>query len=778
VLTSDRRARASAAARLLAVAAAAGLLFAALAVPAVGGIGIITRDAANKFNNLAVPSLGQLPVRSEILDEHGHALAYYYPSGFGSKNTPIDRIPVSYGRIAPVMREAIIAIEDSRYYQHGALDFKGTLRAIINDAEHHPTQGGSSIAQQYVKNALVLTATNAKEKTAATAFSQSRKIRELRIAIQVEHEMSKNQLLAAYLNAISFNNQAVGIQVAAERYFHTTAKRLSLPQAAMLAGMVEDPTKYDPFIHPVNALNRRNTVLARMAQLHDITVAEAQAAGRTRLGLHPSNRALQSGCTSRSIKHAAFFCDYVLAVMRSDPAYAQAEAQLKRTGGLKIYTTLNRQDQRAAQHAVNYMLPAPPSSFNPGRNAAAEVLMQPGTGKVRAIAVDRPYGVGKGQDNIDYAVDTRYDGGEGVQTGSSSKLFTLLTALEDHIPFGFNQKIVSPTVVGGFTNCHGQLAGNPPGDFPVTNAEGKGKGTFTLYNGTTQSINVFYAHLEQKVGLCAVVKTAVKLGVHRADGSSLLKFEHTRHGPIYPADDIPSFTLGSVSVSPMTMAAAYATVAARGRYCSPIAIGKILDITGQPLPVKSAHCRQVIPKAVADAATHILQGVMVSPGTAVGDEFTQHGVVPPQAGKTGTANNFEFAAFGGYTPRLAGYVSMFYPAETRAMEGQASCYRSAAGLLDCPFEIFGANAGQIWQFTFDHADLGKSIANFVPVPADSIYYSKGTGVSSPKPPKPPKPTKPPGGGGHGGGGPPGGGGHGHGGGGGGGGGHGGGGGGH
>ena len=763
MLTSDRRAKAGAAGLLLVVAAIAGLLIAALALPAVGGVAIVTRDAANKFNNLSVPTLGQLPVRSEILDRNGHPLAYFYPSGFGSKNRPIDRIPVSYRRIAPVMRDAIVAIEDSRFYQHGALDFRGTLRAIVNDAEHRPTQGGSSIAQQYVKNALILTATNETEKADATQDSGLRKIRELRIAINVEHEMTKNQLLAAYLNAISFNNNAVGIQVAAERYFRTTAKRLTLTEAAMLAGMVEDPTKYNPFVHPVNALNRRNTVLARMAQLHYLTSAEAQAAGRAPLGLHPSTRALQSGCTSRSVRDAAFFCDYVLAVMRSDPAYAQAEAQLKKTGGLKIYTTLNRQDQRAAEHAVSYMVPAPPSQYNPGGNAAAEVLIQPGTGKVRAIAVDRPYGIGKGQDNIDYAVDTRYDGGEGVQTGSSSKLFTLITALEQQIPFGFSEKVVSPTVVGGFTNCHGVLAGNPPGDFPVTNAEGPGKGTYTLYNGTTQSINVFYAHLEQKVGLCNVVKTAVKLGVHRADGRSLFQGAGKRGTAAYqyPADDVPSFTLGSVSVSPMTMAAAYATVAARGRYCSPIAIDKIVTMAGRHLPVKSADCHQVIPAAVADAATHILQGVMVSPGTAAGDEFTQHGVVIPQAGKTGTANNFEFAAFGGYTPRLAGYVSMFYPAETRSMQGDGACFRSAAGPIECVGQIFGTDAGQIWQLTFDHADLGRSIANFVAVPADSIYYSKGTGVASPKPPKPPKPTKPtkpggggppgPGGGGHGGG---------------------------
>jgi membrane peptidoglycan carboxypeptidase len=756
VLTSVLRAKAGAAGGIAALAAAAGLIVAAVAVPAVGGVGILARDTANKFNNLAVPALGQLPVRSEILDQYGHPLAYVYPSGGGSSHNPIDRIPVSYAKIAPVMREAIIAIEDSRFYQHGALDFKGTLRAIVNDAQHHPTQGGSSIAQQYVKNALVLTATTKQQLKEATQESTTRKIRELRIAIKVEHEMTKNQLLAAYLNAIYFNNQAVGIQVAAERYFHTSAKHLTLPQAAMLAGMVEDPSKYDPFVHPVNALNRRATVLARMAQLHDITPAEAQAAGRTRLGLHPWSRPLQSGCTSRSIRDAAFFCDYVLAVMKNDPAYAQAYARLNRVGGLKIYTTLNPTDQHAAQHAVSYMVPPPPSSFNPGGNAAAEVLIQPGTGKVRAIAVDRPYGRDRaaGQDNIDYAVDTKYDGGLGVQTGSSSKLFTLLTALQQQIPFGFNEKIVSPSVVSGFTNCRGGPAGNPPGDFQVTNAEGKGAGTFTLYNGTTQSINVFYAHLEQKVGLCNVVHMAMKLGVHRADGRSLMQGvgKPGRAGYQYPADDIPSFTLGSISVSPMTMAAAYATVAARGRYCSPIAITQVVTSTGLHLPVKSADCHQVISTAVADAAIHILQGVMVSPGTAAGDEFTQHGVVPPQAGKTGTANNFQFAAFGGFTPRLAGYVSMFYPAETRAMEGEASCYRSSDGALDCPDEVFGANAGQIWQFTFDHAHLGRHIANFVPVPADSIYYSKGTGVSSPKPPKPPKPTKPPGHGGGGGGG--------------------------
>ncbi|MGD0687362.1 MAG: biosynthetic peptidoglycan transglycosylase, partial [Streptosporangiaceae bacterium] len=207
MLRSDRLARVSAGGRLVIMAAAAGLIVAAVAVPAVGGIGILARDAANKFNNLAVPALGQLPVRSEILDRHGHLIAYYYPDN-------VDRVPVAYGQIAPVMRQAIVAIEDARYYQHGALDFRGTLRALVNNVEHNPVQGGSTLAQQYVKNALILTATTSAQKADAIQDTTARKIRELRIAIKVEHELTKDQLLAAYLNAAYFNNHAIGVELA------------------------------------------------------------------------------------------------------------------------------------------------------------------------------------------------------------------------------------------------------------------------------------------------------------------------------------------------------------------------------------------------------------------------------------------------------------------------------------------------------------------------------------------------------------------------------------
>jgi membrane peptidoglycan carboxypeptidase len=731
VLKSERRAGLagiSAVGRLAAVSVGAGLLVAAVAVPVVGLTGVVARNAANTFNTLKVPALGQIPSRSEILTANGKLIAYYYPNN-------LYRVPVSYNEIAPVMRNAIIAIEDSRFYLHGAFDLRGTVRALANDLSGHSTEGGSTLAQEYVKNALILTATTKQQQEDAQEDTVARKVRELRMAAEVEHEMTKNQLLAALLNAAYYDNNAYGIQVAAERYFSTSAADLTLPQAALLAGLVRNPSLYDPIGNPQQALARRNLVLTRMAQTGYITQKVASATEKLPLGLHTSTAVLQEGCNSPSAANEAFFCDYVMASMRVDPAYAEAYHAMNTTGGLKIYTTLDPQDERAAQSAVNYVEPPSSGAFNPGGNVDTEVLIQPGTGKVRAIAVDRPYGTGAGQTTVDYAVDTQYDGStSGVQTGSSSKLFTLITALKQGVPFGFSQAIVSPSTISPYFDCRG----NQTGPFSVHNSEGAGKGTFTLYNGTTQSINVFYAHLEQKVGLCNVVKTAASMGLTFVNGGSLLQPDRALGQE--PADDDPSFTLGSVPVSPMSMAAAYATVAARGMYCAPIAVSTILTSGGKSLPVKSAGCHRAFSTQIADAANDILQGVLVSPGTAAG-----RGIGVEAAGKTGTSNAGYYAAFGGYTPRLAGYVSVFNPINptgSGAMVGfPHACYHEDAafgGGESCPTQMFGDNApAATWQMTFLHADLGPP-AFFVPVPANSPFFSEGNGVNSPKPAKPPK----------------------------------------
>ena len=756
VFSSDHISKGRSVGRLVTMSAVGGVLAAAIALPAIGSLGIVVRNAANKFNSLSTKALGQVPQRSEILDSQGHLLAYiwnvnagyyYKPGDVQSVNVSgIDRYPVSYSQISPVMRNAVVAIEDSRYYQHGALDFKGTIRALINNLEHKPVQGGSTIAQQYVKNVLILSASNPTAAQSATTNTLSRKIHELRLAIAAEHQMSRDQILAGYLNDAFFGNQAYGIQVAAETYFGKPAKKLNLAQSALLAGMVENPSLYDPIANPGTATQRRNTVLARMAQLGMISNATAVATEHKPLGLHVTQQ--QNGCTSASAQSAAFFCDYAVQAALRDAQLGktpQDRANLLAKGGLKIYTTLNMQDENAANNAVNYTLPGHNRAINSGRLADAEALIQPGTGQIKAIAEDRGYGNGPGLTTIDYAATTPYDGGIGVQTGSSSKLFTLITALEQGIPFGFTMTVQNHATIIGDTSCNGQSVG----PWQLVNASPADMGTYSLYTGTTSSINTFFAALERKVGLCNVVTTASHLGLTWGNGTSLFK----PYGAQPPADELASFTLGSAAVAPISMADAYATVAARGVYCAPVALTKIVADTGKSLPVPSAGCHRVLPAVIADAVNYILQGVLVN-GTAAG-----RGIGRPAAGKTGTAGakgqGTPSAAFAGYTPTLTGYVWVGGPTHTVYMSGPTACYRDIQAGFQCPGSMFGDNApAATWYYTFTHAALGPPLA-FVPVPPTSQLFSMGTGQNvarvKPKPgPGRPKPGGggPPTGGGH------------------------------
>jgi membrane peptidoglycan carboxypeptidase len=745
--------------RLVVFAAIGGVLAAAMVVPIVATTGVLVRNEANKFTTLSLSAQG-LPQRSEILDSNGQLLAYvygvdvpYYSSATKAVQVQYfgwDRQPVTYPQIAPNMVNALVAIEDSRYWQHGAIDLRGTIRAAVNDMQHQAVQGGSTIAQQYVKNVLLLTAEvadNSQGVTAAAADTLSRKLNELRMAVAAEQQQSKQDIVAGYLNDAYFGNLAYGIETAAETYFGTSAAKLTIPQAATLAGIVENPSKYDPIQHPGEALTRRNTVLERMgATGNGITAAQATVEEAKPLGLHVSTP--QSGCQSASVGSAGFFCQYVEEVFLNDPAYGNtpmARAKLLSTGGLKIYTTLNPKDQQAANNAVNYVVPARSGYFNPGHNADTEAMVQPGTGQIEAMAEDRPYGTGRGQTEINYAVNTAYGGSTGVQTGSSSKLFTLITALEQGIPFGFQLTVPGSTTVTGYTNCEGAPAGTTTsgvvGGYDVSNAEGPAKSTDSLYTGTTNSINVFFAELEKKVGLCNVVHTAADLGMTRADGTSLLSWDGKN---VPPADNFPSFTLGSVNVAPLSMAAAYATVASRGIHCSPVVLSKVVTSSGGTMAVPSANCHRVLSTDVADAVNYILQGVLTT-GTAIGIGGLAGREAAAKTGTSNVANNggTPYAAFAGYTPSLVGYISVFNPYSPTidTMGGQSACYRlESGGLANCGGEMFGANApGSTWHMSFDHADLGP-VTYFVPVPPDSPFNSSGNGQVIIQPPKPKKGT--------------------------------------
>ena len=672
--------------RITLMAVLGGVLVAAIALPVVGVTGILVRNTADKFTSLSV-NASSLPQRSAIYDSDGKLITYVdgVDLGKGMTYTGIDRQPVDYNQISPNMLVAIVAIEDDRFWQHGALDVKGTMRALVNDLEHKSIQGGSTLEQQYVKNVTILQSLDdPAAQQAAAADTLSRKIDQLRMAVNIAHSMSKQEILAGYLNDSYYGSGAWGVEAAAETYFNTTAAKLTMAQAATLAGIVENPSEYDPLVNPALSVTRRNTVLARIAQTNpaQLSPADALKVEQQKLVLH--NGAVQNGCTADTVGDDGFFCDYVIHTLLLDSQLGpttEARAQLVATGGLKIYTTVSEKDEASATQAVNWVLPTNSGTYNPAHNAATEVLIQPGTGKVLAIAENRTYGTGPGQTEVDYAVNSQYGGSDGIQTGSSSKLFTLITALEQGVPFGFQLTVPGTQTVTGYTNCQGQSAGA----FKVTNAEGPGASTDTLYTGTTGSINVFFAHLEQKVGLCNTVKTAVNLGMTRVDGKSLLQAD----GPDQPpADDLPSFTLGVVNVSPMSMAAAYATPAANGTYCSPIVLSKIVDDTGKSLPVPSAGCHQAIPVRVAQAVNYILQGVLTYPnGTAYGSGLAGY----QAAGKTGTSNvasgnGTPYAAFAGYTTALAGYVSVFNPVSptTDTMTGTSACYQGENGGAELP----------------------------------------------------------------------------------------------
>lgn len=730
--------------RIVVMSVVAALLLAASILPVIGITGIAVRDAAATFNNLKVGTLGAAPVRSVLYDAEGQPITYFYPYG-------VYRVPVTLSQIAPVMRNAIVAIEDDKFYSQGALDPRGTLRALVSDLGGGQLQGASTIAQEYVKNVKELQAgNNAAAYYAAMVPNLQRKVQQLRLAVEVEHELTPQQLLDSYLNVVYFDNHAYGVEVAAEVYFSKHASKLTLPEAALLAGIVQSPTYYDPVAYPKNALQRRNEVLTRMWQLHFVSKAAAQAAEKAPLGLHMSSAPTNTGCLAATTAGSGFFCDYVEHVLKLD--YPAVWSEINNSGGVAIHTTLNIQDQRAANRAVNYVQPDNNyAGGNPGHNADTEVMVQPGTGAIRAIAINRPYG--PTGTYVDYAVNDQYGGDpNGVQTGSSSKIFTIVAALKDGIPFGHQIKLGNPETIGPFPTCKGGVA--PAAKYNNAEAPFKGTETWQFNEATVQSVNTYFVNLEKQVGLCNVVKTAVDMGMTRADGKSLMAADPSLPGQDLPAYDYSSFTLGSMGVSPMSMAAAYASLAARGIYCAPQAITSItVTSTGKKLPVQGPQCRRDMSQGVADAANYLFQGVLTQPGgTAAGRAIPGH----TAAGKTGTANNGYFAAFAGYTPTLAAYSSVFNPVNPvkYQMLGAAACYRDLSG-LSCPGQMYGDNApAATWEYSFLRAALGRNV-QFVNPPAS--FFSLGNGLAPPVVPHPKKGNgggngPPPGGGGHGGGG--------------------------
>nr|WP_198423471.1 transglycosylase domain-containing protein [Microlunatus antarcticus] len=621
------------------VSVLAGVLVAGLFVPYAGLAGMGSKAAADELNSLptelATPTP---PTRSTVYMADGKVLAHFFAE---------NRIAVPLDKIAPVMRQAQLAIEDHRYYEHGALDVKGTLRALVrNSTSTDGTQGGSSITQQYVKMVQIEACQTKGSSAAVTkkcvddsrAPTMERKVRELRYAIALEKRLTKDQILSNYLNIAYYGDGTYGVEAAARHFYNTSAAKLTLPQAAMLAGLVQNPDANNPMNNKPAALDRRDVVINRMAELGLITPAQvksAKAQGFSTKAVKP----IIKGCQGTRFP---FLCDYVKRSLELEPSLGDNITERDNTlnrGGLKIYTAIDPKTQSMAQKKV--------SAFVGSKDPLISTMnmIQPGTGLILASAQSRPVmGSKKGQTYWNLSAPTEMGGIQGYQAGSTFKAFTLAAALEKGIPISKKFNAKSPYNFSGksFDTCDGRK--KVYGTWKVKNSVGHSK-KIGMTEAAEWSVNTYFVQLELATGMCGVTKMAQKTGVdvgHQIGAPSV--------NIVKKYQDKPSFTLGTVEVSPLSMAEAYATFASGGIHCNPIIVSKIVDRKGKQLATPSGDCKRVMDKDVADGVSKVLKAV-INKGTGT-RALVRDG--RDQAGKTGTIDSAEAVWFAGYTPEVAG----------------------------------------------------------------------------------------------------------------------------
>ncbi|CAL9520173.1 penicillin-binding protein [Streptomyces sp. R1] len=682
------------AAKFLGVSVLAGAVLAGIALPAVGALGLAAKGSVESFDalpaNLKTPPLSQ---RTTILDAEGGTIATVYSR---------DRTVVDLKDISPYMQKAIVAIEDSRFYEHGAIDLKGVLRALNKNARSgEVSEGASTLTQQYVKNVFVEEAGDDPTKVAqATQQTIGRKIQELKLAIQVEEELGKKKILENYLNITFFGQQAYGVEAASQRYFSKHAKDLNVQEAALLAGIVQSPSRYDPVNDEAEATKRRNVVLNRMAQVGDISTAEAEKAKKAPLGLKVSKP--KNGCIT-AVKNASFFCDYVREVFLSDKVFGKTRkdrAKVWNQGGLTIRTTLDPQAQASVQQSLKDHVNQSDSV------AAASTLVEPGTGKVLAMGQTKPYGYGKNETEINYSVDHGMGGSNyGFPTGSTFKPFVAAAALEEGRPA--TQEYSSPYEMPypePVQTCSGKPWMNTAGE-KVPNESESEVGPYRLKEAMALSVNTYFVQMVADIGLCPVMKMTDALHVVQGSGEKL--------------PEVPAVSLGSKGVAPLTMASAYAAFASRGMYCTPIVIESITQKIGnkqKSLDVPKSTCSRAMSEKTADTVNTLLQGVVDS-GTGKEAGLTDRA----NAGKTGTTDERKNAWFVGYTPNLSGAVWVGSASQ------QVQMKNITIGGQYHELVFGGAVPGPIWKDAMTGALAGKNSPSFnlVHIPDEDKDKDKG-----------------------------------------------------
>ncbi|WP_426226587.1 transglycosylase domain-containing protein [Pseudarthrobacter sp. DSP2-3-2b1] len=630
----------------LGVSAICGVLVAGLLVPAAAVSGSAASGSIEFFDTLPAELQVDPPSQStKILAADGSLIANLYEE---------NRTKVALDQISPFMKDAVIAVEDSRFTEHGGVDTTGILRALVSTARGNK-QGASTITQQYVNNVLNsnLAAAGKDEDIKLNGVNKGvgDKLREMKLAIALEKEFSKDQILEGYLNIVFFNRDAYGIEAASKFFFSTTAKDLTLPQAALLAGLVNSPSAFDPINNPENAQQRRDLVLSLMLDQQKITQADYDAAVATPVEtkVTPSRQ----GCAYATT--APYFCDYVLHLLLNNPAYgADLEERTNAVfrGGLTITTTLDVNAQNVAQAESDAAAGA-----NPDNWGASIVSVQPNSGKILNMAQNTSFlpVEGKFNQTQNFNVDKLdKDGNDlnglgGFQPGSTMKPFTFAQWLNEgktinaninasvrRYPQNFPWKNTCPEPTVGWYDAR------VSGSFDLQNSDEGYYRNMTVLYGLMNSINTATFASAAQVDLCGIQKIVDAVGIH---------------GGLPTAEDpnpkVKMTTLanliGSTQTAPLTMASAFATFANDGKYCEPIAITSVTDQTGAQLPAQSTSCRDAVKPEVARGVAYAMQevlnggsGSLIQPRLSTKTNF-------PVAAKTGTNDSNGSTWVVGYT---------------------------------------------------------------------------------------------------------------------------------
>ncbi|WP_285635593.1 transglycosylase domain-containing protein [Lentzea sp. NBRC 102530] len=643
--------------KMLGLCLLAGVLLAGMLFPVVGATGLVSNRASDTVDSISADLVTtDPPLITTVTDKEGAPIAYLFDQY---------RVLTPPEKISPTMKAALISVEDRRFYEHQGVDWKGTIRAgLTNQVSGSVSQGASTLTQQYVKNYLVhvVARNNKLEQAKAQEQTIARKMREARISLQLERKLGKEEILARYLNVVPFGSTIYGIAAAAQAYFGTTPDKLTVPQAAMLAGMVNSPSALDPEAYPDKALDRRNKVIDRMVENDKLSRDAGEAAKKEGLGLQNPVRTPPNGCVGAGPENG-FFCSYVVNYLQRA---GFSEEQL-RTGGYTIQTTLDRgvtsQAKAAAEAGVG-------KTVDGIANTMAVVKPGKERHEVLALVANRDYGL-----KADLR-QTTYDLPSGVENkfgaGSIYKVFTAAAALEKGL--GIENVIPTPTshvsrvFKGGAQRCPST---GEPGTrwYCLSNFDSSYPSSMTLQQALATSPNTGFVILEEQTGMDAVVDMASRLGMRETMATNL---QGTRPDPkakdkqnrisqteFYKQNGgNASFTLSPAPVSTLELANVAATIVSGGKWCPPTPIAKVLDRNGKAVTVNEAPCEQVVAEGLANGLAVGMSKDDVGNGTAAAAARAAKWTRPMIA-KTGTTEEYKSAAFIGATPDFAGAVQTF-----------------------------------------------------------------------------------------------------------------------